>query len=188
MKSTLCVIAMCLLTVLHGVASGQESTSGTIEGTVEDAQGVPLPGVTVTLSSSEGPKTRTTDVDGRFIFAQLPAGIYTLKAQIQGFNTVQREQIDVRLGSRLRLDVVMTAGVQEKIEVIGQAPIVDLSTTTTGATFTQEMMKSIPVGRNFSSTLALAPGVVGSGIPGAVNPTPPSPAPAASKTSTSSTE
>src|SRR5688572_3454653 len=167
MKSTLCVIAMCLLTVLHGVASGQESTSGTIEGTVEDAQGVPLPGVTVTLSSSEGPKTRTTDVDGRFIFAQLPAGIYTLKAQIQGFNTVQREQIDVRLGSRLRLDVVMTAGVQEKIEVIGQAPIVDLSTTTTGATFTQEMMKSIPVGRNFSSTLALAPGVVGSGIPGA---------------------
>jgi outer membrane receptor for ferrienterochelin and colicin len=73
----------------------------------------------------------------------------------------------VRLGSRVRADVVLSAGVQENIEVIGQAPVVDLSTTTTGANFTSEMMRSIPVGRNFSSTLALAPGVVGSGIPGA---------------------
>jgi outer membrane receptor for ferrienterochelin and colicin len=145
---------------------GQEATSGTIEGTVTDATGIPLPGVTVTLASSTGPKTRTTDADGHFVFSQLPAGAYSVKALLQGFNTVERKDVDVRLGARLRVDVVMTAGVTENIEVIGQAPVVDLSTTTTDATFTSEMMKSIPVGRNFSSTLALAPGVVSSGIPG----------------------
>ena len=160
-----CLVPLCLL-VFYGAVMGQEATSGTIEGNVTDAEGMPLPGVTVTLSSSTGPKTRTTDADGRFMFAQLPAGTYSVKALLQGFNTVERKDVEVRLGARLRVDVVMTAGVTEKIEVIGQAPVVDISTTTTGATFSSEMMKSIPVGRNFSSTLALAPGVVASGIPG----------------------
>jgi hypothetical protein len=154
------------LVALHSTATAQEATSGTIEGTVTDASGVALPGVTVTLVSSQGPKTRTTGADGRFVFAQLQAGTYSVKALLQGFNTVERNDVEVRLGSRLRVDVVMTAGVTEKIEVIGEAPVVDLSTTTTGATFSAEMMKSIPIGRSFSSTLALAPGVVSSGIPG----------------------
>ncbi|HEX6790412.1 MAG TPA: TonB-dependent receptor [Candidatus Krumholzibacteria bacterium] len=158
---------MISTTLLASVAHGQASTTGAVEGQVVDTQGMAMPGVTVTISSTQGPMTKTTDADGRFVFAQLPAGMYTLKAQLQGFNTVQREDLDVRLGSRLRVDVVLTQGVQENIEVIGQAPIVDLSTTTTGATFSSEMMKSIPVGRSFSSTLALAPGVVSSGIPGA---------------------
>src|SRR5262249_25837815 len=163
---TFCLLSTCLVLLNHP-AMAQEATSGTIEGTVTDASGAPLPGVTVTLSSSQGPKTRTTAADGRFVFAQLPADTYTVKALLEGFNTVERKDIDVRLGSRLRIDVVMTAGVTEKIEVIGQAPVVDLSTTTTGTTFSSEMMNRIPIGRSFSSTLALAPGVVSSGIPGA---------------------
>ena len=131
-----------------------------------DADGVPLPGVTVTITSSQGPRTKTTGADGRFVFPQLPSDKYGLRALLSGFNTVERKELDVRLGSRLRVDVVMSAGIQENIEVIGQAPVVDLSTTTSGATFNSDMMKRIPVGRNFSSTLALAPGVVSSGIPG----------------------
>jgi hypothetical protein len=91
------------------------------------------------------------------MFAQLPAGTYTVKALLEGFNSVERKDVDVRLGARLRMDIVLNAGVTEKIEVIGQAPVVDLSTTTTGATFTSDMMNRIPIGRSFSSTLALAP-------------------------------
>jgi len=56
---SLSLLSLCLF-VLYGAAFGQEATSGTIEGTVTDASGAPLPGVTVTLSSSQGPKTRTT--------------------------------------------------------------------------------------------------------------------------------
>jgi hypothetical protein len=163
---SLCILSLSLASLPNTPAVAQEATSGTIEGTVTDASGAPLPGVTVTLASNQGPKTRTTGADGRFVFAQLPAGTYSVKALLEGFNTVERNDVDVRLGSRLRMDVVMTAGVTEKIEVIGQAPVVDLSTTTTGATFSSEMMSRIPIGRSFSSTLALAPGVVSSGIPG----------------------
>ena len=162
-----CALLVLLFALFSTTAFAQETTSGTIEGTVLDAEGMPLPGVTVTLTSSQGPRTKTTDADGRFVFAQLSTDMYGLRAQLPGFNTVERKDLDVRLGSRLRVDVVMSAGIQENIEVIGQAPVVDLSTTTTGATFNSDMMRRIPVGRNFSSTLALAPGVVASGIPGA---------------------
>ena len=43
-----CLVPLCLL-VFHGAVMGQEATSGTIEGNVTDAEGMPLPGVTVTL-------------------------------------------------------------------------------------------------------------------------------------------
>ena len=156
-----------LLTVAHGPATAQEVTSGTIDGTVADAQGTPLPGVTVILSSAQGTKTEVTDANGRFVFTHLPAGSdYNLKATLQGFNTVERQNLDVRLGARLRIEITLSAGVTEQIEVVGEAPVVDLSTTTTGATITSELMSSIPIGRSFSSTLALAPGVVASGLPG----------------------
>src|SRR6476660_1957068 len=101
--NSLSLLSLCLF-VLHGAAFAQEETSGTIEGTVTDTSGAPLPGVTVTLASSQGPKTRTTGVDGRFMFAQLPAGTYTVKALLEGFNSVERKDVDVRLGARLRMD------------------------------------------------------------------------------------
>ncbi len=159
------VVGVSLLILVFGSATGQEVTSGTIEGTVEDTQGAPLPGVRVILSSAQGTKTEVTDANGRFVFTHLPAASdYSLKATLQGFNTVERQSLEVRLGSRLRIEIILTAGITEQIEVVGEAPVVDLSTTTTGATITSELMSTIPIGRSFSNTLALAPGVVASGI------------------------
>ncbi len=160
---------LCLFVSLTAFASAcaQETTTGTLEGTVVDKQGASLPGVTVTLSSPQGPKTAVTDANGGFRFAQIPPGTYGLKAVLSGFNAVERQKLDVRLGSRVRIEIVLTPGVTETIEVIGTAPVVDLSTTTTGATLSAELISSVPVPRNFSGTLALAPGVVASGIPGA---------------------
>jgi outer membrane receptor for ferrienterochelin and colicin len=153
-----------LVVLAWGPASGQEATSGTIEGTVLDAQGAPLPGVTVILTSDQGTKTVTTDATGSFRFAYLPAATYSVRASLQGFNTVERQNLDVRLGARVRVEITLTAGVSEQVEVIGTAPVVDISSTTTGATISSELMSSIPLGRSFSNTLALAPGVVASGI------------------------
>ncbi len=164
----LCVfLCLFLSSAVLTPARAQETTTGTLEGTVVDKQGAALPGVTVTLSSLQGPKTAVTDANGGFRFPQLSPGTYGLKAILSGFNTVERQSLDVRLGSRVRIEVVLTPGVTETIEVIGTAPVVDLSTTTIGATLSAELISSVPVGRNFSSTLSLVPGVVVGGIPGA---------------------
>jgi hypothetical protein len=157
-------VAVLTVALFVGVAAGQEVTSGTIEGTVTDAAGAPLSGATVTITSDQGTKTETTDAAGGFRFPYLTAGQYDLRVTQEGYTTAEREDLDVRLGTRVRLDVAMTAGRMEVVNVVGRVPTVDISTATSGATVGAELMSSIPMGRSFSNAVALAPGVVGSGI------------------------
>jgi hypothetical protein len=147
-----------------GLASGQDPTTGSIDGTVTDSAGNPLTGATVTITSGQGAKTVVTDSGGMFRFPYLTPGSYGLTATLHGYTTAERQNIEVRLLSRVRVEVVLTPGMSEKIEVVGSAPVVDLSSTTTGATISSALMSSIPLGRGFANTLALAPGVVESGI------------------------
>lgn len=145
-------------------AVAQETTTGAIDGTVTDAAGGPLAGVTITLTSVQGARTEITDATGHYRFQYLVPGTYGIKTTLQGFNTVERQGLEVRLGARLRVEVVLTPGATEHIEVVGTPPVVDLTTSTTGATISAELMSSVPIGRSFSNALALAPGVVAGGI------------------------
>jgi len=147
-----------------GLAFAQEATTGSIDGTATDPAGQPLSGVTVTITSAQGTRTAVTRDDGVFRFPYLTPGAYNLSATLHGYTTAERQDIQVRLGARVRVEVLLTPGISEKIEVVGSAPVVDLSTTTTGANINSAMMSSVPLGRSFSNTLGLAPGVVASGI------------------------
>src|SRR5262252_9959581 len=62
-------------------------TTGRIVGTIEDAQGAVLPGVTVTVTSPQlkGANTQVTDANGQFRFPTLPPGAYHVKAELAGF-------------------------------------------------------------------------------------------------------
>jgi hypothetical protein len=147
-----------------GLARGQEPTTGAIDGLATDPDGRPLAGVTVTITSDQGARTATSDADGRFRFPYLTPGVYGLTAALHGYTTAERQNIAVQLLARVRVEVVLTPGVSERIEVVSSTPTVDLSSTTTGATISSALMSSIPLGRGFANTLALAPGVVESGI------------------------
>lgn len=147
-----------------GLASAQDATTGSIDGTATDPAGQPLAGVTITITSGQGARTAVTGADGGFRFPYLTPGLYGLTAALHGYTTAERQSIEVRLLTRVRVEVVLTPGVSEKIEVVGSAPVVDLTSTTTGATIGSALMSSIPLGRGFANTLGLAPGVVESGI------------------------
>ncbi len=166
MRRTILFAAVALAMLFVGPigVQAQEVTTGTIEGTVTDPQGAPLPGVTVTITSAQGTKVETTDTAGDFRFAYLTAGTYGLTATLQGFTTVERQNLTVNLAARVRVEVVMTPGFKEKIEVVGTAPTVDITTATTGATISTALMNSVPLGRTFSNAVNMAPGVVFSGI------------------------
>ncbi len=157
-------LLVVMLACLAGPARSQESTTGTIEGVVTDPGGKALSGSLVTITSAQGSKTTTTDAGGNFRFPYLIAGTYRLSASLHGYTTAERENIEVRLTQRVRVEVILTPGVSQKIEVVAAAPVVDLSSTTSGATISSQLMSSIPLGRSFANTLALAPGVVESGI------------------------
>jgi len=153
--------SLLAILLLVGSLAAQVPT-GKITGTVSDEQGVPLPGVTVNADSPTliGSASATTDINGVFRLFGLASGRYTIKFTLQGFNTVVRQDIIVRVEQTIRVDIEMTPGaIEEEITVIGQSPLVDVKSTTKGMTLTREMFEMLPRGRNFDTLVTAVPGV-----------------------------
>ncbi len=150
--------------LLSPLAFTQSKETGAIVGTVQDEDGAPLPGVTVTISSPRlmGTRSFVTDTGGEYRFPALPPGTYTVKAELQSFATVVRENIRLTTTSRLSVDFTLKPqALEEEVTVIAQAPTVDVkSTETASVTLTNELLRNVPNVSNFTSSLVnLAPGV-----------------------------
>jgi len=166
-----CLLAAVGILLTAALAGAQETTTGSIAGRVVDAQGLPIPGATVTMTTPQGPRTFTTDSGGAFFAPFLTPGTYAVTVELQGFRTLQRQDIEVRLGQRLELTFPLQVGnLAESVNVTGATPVVDRSSTTTGAVLDAELLQRVPVGRRFSDTLYIASGVSSGGQVGEANP------------------
>lgn len=162
---------MFLLVFAFGFS--QTGQVGKIQGTVLDEEGVPLPGVTVVISSPSliAPEiSRITNVNGFFRFPSLPPGTYEVTCKIEGFNTNIRKGIIVSAGKTTAIDVTLTvATIEEEIIVEGVSPTVDKQTTTKTATIDRDFITSIPATRTFGTYIAMTPGMTsGSSFGGTV--------------------
>ncbi len=168
MRRLIVLLLMCF--VVGSLAFAQESaTTGSITGTVVDNNGDPLPGATVTATSDTGVKrSAVTDVDGSFSIPFLAPGKYTVEVVLQGF-TPYKAELSVSLGQRVNLGTITLQLAGKAEVVVTETPTVDVVSTTTGATISEELMKNVPVGRNFAAVTYISPNVVGSGV-GAANP------------------
>ena len=165
------LIQAVLVVLWASVAVAQETTSGSIAGRVVDDQKLAVPGASVTLTSPQGAKTATTDADGRFFVPFLTPGLHMVRIELAGFRTIEQQGIDVRLGQRVELMFTMiVGGLSEVVEVTGASPVVDVSSTTVGATLNSDSLSRIPVGRRFTDALYIAPGVSSGGGTGQANP------------------
>ena len=135
---------------------------GRLEGAANDAQGLVLPGVTVTLESTElvAPRSATTDVDGSYRFAQLVAGSYNLTFELGGFQTVVFEDVTVVGGSTFEINATMDiATVAETVTVTGESPVVDVKSTGVSATFDTTQLEDVPSATDMWAVLQQSPGV-----------------------------
>jgi len=166
-------IVVLVVAITFGIAHagfGQETT-GTISGRVVDSQGLPVPGATITATGPQGTKQAVTDGTGNFTVPFLTPGTYALRIELQGFTPFAREGVVVSLGQTVNIPATMTVGgLAETVEVRSTPDTINTRSTTTGAIISSEQLQNIPVGRNVSQTLYLAPGVTSSNTAGVNNP------------------
>ena len=135
-------------------------TSGSIEGTVLDTNGAPLPGVTVEAKSPslQGTRVTVTDNGGRFRLPSLPPGVYSLTATLSGAQSVSQSNVGVALGGTVTVPLTMSLTAKESVTVSATAPVIDTSKTTIGTSTTSESLEKLPLARNFTAIASRAPG------------------------------
>ncbi|MEZ5416996.1 MAG: TonB-dependent receptor [Vicinamibacterales bacterium] len=165
-------LAAALTALLSTYAFAQPAQTGTVAGVVQDDSGGVLPGVTVTLTSQERGTVRTavTDENGRYVFAALSIGNYTVEATLSGFAPVRLTDNLVETEKITNVAVMMkVGGLTESVTVTGQTPIVDLTNTTGNTRLRRDEFERLPVGRSYQSLVVASPGVVGGSLTGSSN-------------------
>lgn len=140
------------------------SAQGTLTGTVRDASGGVLPGVTVEASSPaliEKARTAVTDSTGQYRIVGLNPGTYSLTFTLAGFNAVKREGLELTGTTTLTIPIDMVVGaLQETITVTGETPVVDVQSVQRQTVLSADVIASIPATRAVGSLLNVTPGIV----------------------------
>ena len=152
------LMAMALLIGIQATAAAQGVQTGTIRGTVQDQQGLAVPGVTVTATSPalQGPRTTISDAEGNYTLAALPAGQYQVTFELSGFRTVQQTST-VSVGLQVTQNVTLpTGGLTEAVQVVAETPSV-IATPTVGANIRKEEIDALATPRTIQGIATLAP-------------------------------
>jgi hypothetical protein len=163
MKATLVGALACVCVLVGFTPALAQRTSGVIHGTVADASGGVIPGVTVTLRgvAVQGAPTAVTTETGTYRFPSVPPGTYTLEFVLGGFETQRREGIAISAADALEVNVTMRlSSLQETVTVSGGSPVVDTSTAQLNTTYNREWVQNAPIPRtSIDVLLKAAPGV-----------------------------
>jgi len=144
--------------VTGGAAFAQ--TTGAIVGTITDADGKPIPGVSVEATSPnlQGTRTAVTSNDGRYRFSSLTPGVYKITATLPGMGTVEKST-PVALDSTATVNLKLEISAKEAVIVSGEVPLVDTTSTTGGTSYTAKVLERLPLGANYAEIIRSNPGV-----------------------------
>ena len=154
------------LAVVAGLAlpatARAQGNVGVIDGRVLDQSRAAVPGATVTAKNVATGLTRTAVVSptGTYRITALPAGTYDVSASLTGFSTQVTKAVEVRVGDTVTVDFAMKVGaITETVEVVGETPLVQATTSDVGQVITQKMVENMPLnGRKFQDLSLLVPG------------------------------
>lgn len=130
------------------IEAAAQDDFATFSGKLTDPMGAVVPGVEVVLINERTKKDfrTTTDEEGEFHFPLLEKGFYTLKIEAAtGFSKYERQQISVRGGEAMRLDVALeSSGTTVWVGIMSTPYMID--TTKPGGTFTitSDMIQKLP--------------------------------------------
>ncbi|HTM04316.1 MAG TPA: TonB-dependent receptor [Vicinamibacterales bacterium] len=153
------VAFVAALIVCPAVAYAQAALTGT----VKDASGAVLPGVTVEASSPaliEKTKAAVTNATGQYRIIDLRPGTYALSASLSGFTTVRRENIELQGSQTLTIPFELkVGGLQETITVTGETPVVDVQNARRELVMKSDVIETLPGARAAGALLNVTPGL-----------------------------
>ncbi|MGZ4837451.1 MAG: TonB-dependent receptor domain-containing protein [Terriglobales bacterium] len=156
--------AIFVLVLFSAFAIAQIGNQASLEGTVTDSTGAVVPNVAVKLTNTGTGAVFTiaTNESGYFRFPVIPVGAYQLNATRDGFAPYIQKSIDVAVGAKVNLPIVLAvAGQKEKVEVTGELPVVETTRTQLSSVVDDNAVSELPVnGRNFMDFVLLTPAVV----------------------------
>jgi Carboxypeptidase regulatory-like domain/TonB-dependent Receptor Plug Domain len=144
-------------------------TTGGLSGQIIDAntQAPVAEAVVIATSPSlQGEQTAVTDSSGTFEITLLPAGVYTLNVQRDGYNPFTQSGLTIRLDKtiKVKLQLVPDSVKAENVDIVVSKPVITTSSAQTGASVSKEQMNLIPYGRaarNFEAVVTSVPGAHG---------------------------
>ena len=158
-----CAIVGALLSLLPVLPVFGQGAVSEVNGTAIDASGAVLPGVAVTLTEETTGLTRTvvSNDRGRFVAIAVTPGLYTIKAELAGFQTQSRSAVTIAVGQALTINFALPIGtLTDQVTVTGEAPLIEPTQTQIGANITQKDIENLPMqGREQFALLQLVPGL-----------------------------
>ena len=152
--------ALALLVLVPAAAFAQ----ATITGTVKDASGAVLPGVTVEASSPvliEKTRSAVTDGNGSYRIIDLRTGTYSVTFTLTGFSTVKRDGVELSGAFTASINADMKVGaLEETITVTGETPIVDTQSVRRQVVISDDVIKSMPAARAYAGMMMLIPSTI----------------------------
>jgi len=137
--------------------------TGRVSGAITDQTGGAIAGATVTVVDVARGVSRplTTDSAGLYAAPNLTPSAYTVRVEFMGFQTVERQNVQVDAGSDVRVDVSLQPGQQNQtVTVTESLPIVNTTNAQTGGTLQNQVIDNIPLnGRNYRWMMAFVPAV-----------------------------
>ncbi len=144
------------------ITTGAALAQGSIFGKATDTSGGVLPGVTVTVTGPalQAPLVVVTGSSGAYQIPTVPNGTFSVTFELSGFKKVVRNNIVITSGFNAPVDMKLEVGaMSEELTVSAAAPVVDTKKTTSGATFTSEILEKIPTARDPWQIINMTPGV-----------------------------
>lgn len=145
-----------LMVGICAVAYGQ-TVSGTLRGTVRDANGAAIPNATVTVRSTETGLERTvvSSGDGNFNIPFLPIGNYVVESTRTDFNRVIQENVAIRLNETAILNIRLDPTVTGEVTITDEAAPINTTNQQIAGSLSSQQIEQRPVA-NQGNFLTLA--------------------------------
>jgi hypothetical protein len=147
-RLTFAIAFVLCLSLLIPIAAFSQTANGTITGTVTDASGAVIPGVTLEVKNTDtGVVFQTISTEtGTYFAPNLPVGPYSITASLPGFKTLNRTGMTLSAAQTLRVDLPLEVGTAgDNITISAEATLLKTETGDIAHNITLEQLTDLPI-------------------------------------------